>query len=397
MEQMQEEMEQSFQTRLEREIAIHEEKFKHKLGILDKYATGAPCPSPGKGAPPVVMALRTEIQELKEDNSALRESVELLEGQVEAVARAADERLEADKLQLEANVAMEVETTEFQLTHAHGETERLKEEVALLRERLNNLTGRRDEQAVQEAIDEPVETEEQEEQEDVPVESIEDDHKKYTDPAQSPQQEEQEPELEQEVPETLQEPQLAAEQEEAEKDEEELQEIEPPPKKRTRRGTRGAVAARAATRTRMVANGDKAAAEQLSKTLASGAMKQFVEQETVAAAAAVERISEEQPKSTHSEAMEQQEHTGITEADGIKNSALAEPSELAERVEEEPKPQQPRTRRGGREKRARGGERKALSEQTNQVEHEPQEEEEVVKPAPSRRTTRSRAAAARSR
>ena len=65
MEQMQEEMEQSFQTRLEREIAIHEEKFKHKLGILDEYATGAPCPSPGK-APPVVMALRTEIQELKE-------------------------------------------------------------------------------------------------------------------------------------------------------------------------------------------------------------------------------------------------------------------------------------------------------------------------------------------
>ena len=228
------------------------------------------------------------------------------------------------------------------------------------------------------------------------MESIEDDNKKYTEPAQSPQQEEQEPELEQEVPETLQEPQLAAEQEEAEKDEEELQEIEPPPKKRTRRGTRGAVAARAATRTRMVANGDKAA-EQLSKTLASGAMKQFVEQETVAAAAAVERISEEQPKSTHSEAMEQQEHTGITEADGIKNSALAEPSELAERVEEEPKPQQPRTRRGGREKRARGGERKALSEQTNQVEHEPQEEEEVMKPAPSRRTTRSRAAAARSR
>jgi hypothetical protein len=74
-----EEMETNFQSRLQREIAIHEEKFKFKLGILDRYATGAPCPSPGRagagGSPAAagarVALLQEEVAQLHAEKAAL--------------------------------------------------------------------------------------------------------------------------------------------------------------------------------------------------------------------------------------------------------------------------------------------------------------------------------------
>ena len=96
MEAALEDMEASFQARLEREIAIHEEKFKFKLGILDTYATGAPCPSPGKQSRVSAAqstALMTErIAELSAENARL-------EKQLAEVSTKAEEEIENAKTQ----------------------------------------------------------------------------------------------------------------------------------------------------------------------------------------------------------------------------------------------------------------------------------------------------------
>jgi hypothetical protein len=50
MESVMNQMEETYQSKLEREIAIHEEKFQHKLGILGNFGLDEPQRSPARVA-----------------------------------------------------------------------------------------------------------------------------------------------------------------------------------------------------------------------------------------------------------------------------------------------------------------------------------------------------------
>eukprot|EP01052_Picozoa_sp_SAG31_P047013 SAG31_NODE_9227_length_1313_cov_1.182043_1_plen_431_part_01 len=143
MESTIEMMEQSYRDKLARETAIYEAKFEHKLKLLTVFdASDASDPDKVVNLLEELSQLRSEndgLSALRAEHSALLEQFSTLKQQETATRRElaaltdrANAEQEEHRVQCEANLAMEVETLEFQLDQATKENDRLREEVSSL-------------------------------------------------------------------------------------------------------------------------------------------------------------------------------------------------------------------------------------------------------------------------
>eukprot|EP01051_Picozoa_sp_SAG22_P007061 SAG22_NODE_485_length_9905_cov_35.562003_2_plen_1142_part_00 len=160
MEATIEEMEQSYRDKLARETAIYEAKFEHKLKLLTRFEGGGGGGGSALPATPEdLVAMLEELEQLRSENAALGDvreqhaaqqaQIAELMGQEQAARRelaAMSNKTTAEQeehmVQCETNMAMEVETLEFQLDQSTKEGDRLREEIGCVNLKYSEMTTR---------------------------------------------------------------------------------------------------------------------------------------------------------------------------------------------------------------------------------------------------------------